>query len=202
MERPEQVEQPKSQVHETSARLFEAAMSADDPASRVRNNVTKEARSIADLFDYDKTKGQSFEKMEEGANRLSNDLKAVASDTNTYNRLLKEVAKDINAIPPRELPMTPEVKLSDIDPKTGTYKNAYIWINADSWDSHEAYRIVQPGNTLSQIAADSYAELTKVYDGESPRMSKSEYLQGIIKRNHITDPNKIKVGQVLNMSDF
>jgi hypothetical protein len=205
MERPEQVEKAaKSQDNDASVRFLEEVRSGDDPAARAKGaNMKKEAQAIADCFDFDKSKGAWTDKMDAGAKRLSGDLQQLAGDVPAYNKFLKEVAKDINAIPSRELPMTPEVKLGEVDPKTGSFKNALIYINADSWDSHEAYRIVQPGNTLSQVVKDCYDDLVKVkQDDGGMDISRADFMKKVMEKNHITNPDKIKVGQVLYMDRY
>jgi len=197
MDRTEQVEkQAGAQENDTALRFHDELNLAKAPM-----NISREAQEIANYFDYSKNDGRSSEAMADGAKRLSNDLQQLSGDIPAYNRLLKEVATNISNIPPGAMPMTPELKLGDIDPKTGSYKNAFVYINADSWDSHEAYRIVQPGNTLSQIIKDSYQDLLNIHE-DNLGMSRGEFMQKVIENNNIEDPNKIKVGQVLKMDRY
>jgi hypothetical protein len=209
MERPELAEQSiKADDNQTSLRLLESIRGDYDLAAGAKGvNIKKEAQAIGNCFDFDKT-GKSgadiSETMDKGANRLSADLQALNKNMPEYNKLLQDLAKKVDSVRSDYYPMSAELKLSDMDSKTGTYKNAFIWLNADSWESHESYRIVQPGNTLSQIAKDSYRALEKEQSDDGGKMSVTynEFLKGIIDRNKITNPDSLKVGQVLKMSEY
>jgi hypothetical protein len=174
-----------------------------DSARRI--NIDKEVQAIGDSFDFDKSNkagADITETMDKGAKRLSSDLQTLSANLPEYNKLLKDLAAKVESVRSDYMPMAPELKLQGFNAKTGTFKNAFIWMNADSWEGHESYRIVQPGNTLSQIARDSYRLLSEeLADGDmKPGVTYDEFYKGIMESNNITDPHNIKVGQVLKMS--
>ncbi|MBX9694946.1 MAG: LysM peptidoglycan-binding domain-containing protein [Cyanobacteria bacterium] len=133
---------------------------------------------------------------------MSSNLQRLAKDMPAYNSLLNDLQESIKSIKNTDYPATPELVLKDFNEKTGTYDQAYIYVHADSWDSHEAYRIVQPGNTLSQIATDSYNQKVADNDGNPLGYSRSDFQGFIVEKNGIEDPNMIKVGQTLKMYVF
>ena len=57
---------------------------------------------------------------------------------------------------------------------------------------------------LRDHKGDNKNELVKVYEDlpDGLNISRSDYMKGIIERNHIENPNKIRVGQLLKMSDY
>lgn len=189
--------------NESSVNLLNDVRANERPPRLPDNNYNKiEAQEIAAHFDQSKNEGRVSESMDDGALRLARNLMPLASDMPAYNAMLKDLQEGMKAIPTGDYPSSAELKLESFDEKSGTYKNAYIYINADSFDSHEAYRIVPPGNTLSQIAKDSYDEKVKSNEGQPLGYSLSDFQAFIIEKNGIINPDDIKVGDVLKMYVF
>lgn len=185
---------------EAASRMLEDLRPDDKTMTKLENNAIT-AQAIANHFDPSKNEGLSAYVTDEGASMLRSSLMGKANDMNSYNSILHALRDSLNAIPLTDFPGRVELKLKDFDENSGTYKNAYIYTHADSFDSHESYRIVQPGNTLSQIAKDSYDEKVAVNDGQ-PIYSLSDFQQFIIEKNGLKDQNQIKVGDVLRMYVF
>jgi nucleoid-associated protein YgaU len=159
-------------------------------------NVEKEARKIADAFNN----GNDPEKVVAGVNRLSSDLQALAGNTDKYNQLIKAVV----ARESDEPVSNPVIGLMDFNEKTRTWNSLSVWTyHLDGEDNYHhdqghlpAFRIVQPGNTLSGIAGEMSGQAPL----QSP-MTIAEYTRYLQKINNIENPNKIRVGQAIKLSD-
>ena len=202
----DKVEDPRivsAEGNETAKNLLEDAKPNDNSKEKSEKVTDKsDAEAFASFFDQQKSDGDLSARMDQGSIMLSLKLQSLAGpNMSEYNSFLNDLQESIKAIPNTDYPEKPELVLKDFDQNTGTYKNAYIYVHADSWDSHEAYRIVQPGNTLSQIAKDSYEEAVKVNEGPLG-YDLDTYKGFIIEKNGITDPDKLNVGDVLKMTIF
>jgi nucleoid-associated protein YgaU len=153
-------------------------------------NIEKESQAIADLFDYSKGDRKYSDAVVDGSERLSRDLKQLSGNIEDYNKLLKGVAEKI----PDEPAANPLIDFGDFNQSTGTWDRVSV-MAYDGLGNKTAYRIVQPGNTLSEIARDEKAAF--------PDMTTVEYTKYLQTLNSIENPDKIYVGQALRMrKDF
>lgn len=182
-EQPNQQERI-SEVPDITSQLFDA-IRGDDPARQL--NVASETEKITTLLGH----GTDPEYLERGVNLLSTDLKTLSNDIPKYNQLLKSVSENIWDEPVSN----PAMHLSDFNHKTGTWDkvtvNTYV---LDEGNKDQAYRIVQPGNTLGQIARDLKNDVNT-----DPNRTTADYLQYLQEINGITDANKIQVGQAIKL---
>ena len=163
-------------------------------------DIEKESQAVADIFDL-RNPGKYDEKITAGSERLSTDLRSLTGNMPRYNEFLQQVVDKI----PEEPAVTPFVESRAWNEKTRTWD----YVAVRSGDSFDAYRIVQPGNTLSEIARDTYRDflaLAKVFENEGQvRMtigsSYMDYMNRLVEMNKIEDPNKIHVGQAIKLRE-
>jgi hypothetical protein len=151
-------------------------------------DIEKESGAIADLFDYSKGNKKYGEAVKEGTQCLSSDLKSLSGNISEYNKLLQGVAEKI----PDEPAANPNLVLSNFNKSTGTWNNVSILAYGDQGYPTAAYRIVQPGNTLSQLAREEKETL-------APSQTTAEYVKYLQAINNIADPDKLVVGQAIRM---
>jgi hypothetical protein len=173
--------------HEAAENLRQSAF--EFASARPRLNVERESQSVANAFDLGKNPNHlSYtEKVIEGTNRLSADLMKLADTGNmsNYNKLLKASADKI----PDEPACNPGIHLDNFNPRTGTWDDVSIRAYVDG-EPHDVYRIVIPGDTISQIAKNATGEI--------------EITTSSLQRlNNISDKDvdKIKVGQAIKLRD-
>jgi LysM repeat protein len=162
---------------------------------QVRPNVENEIREVTNLLDFNKPAGPNqthADKVASGAERLSRDLKQLSDTISDYNKLLKGVADNI----PDEPVSNPLVHLGDFNKKTGTWNTVTIdtYHMSSEIPMQPAYRIVQPGNTLSGIAQEG-----KQFIKSQP--TTAEYVKYLQKLNNIENPDKIVVGQAIKLRE-
>jgi hypothetical protein len=149
-------------------------------------NVANETQKITELFGH----GTRSDYLEQGVNRLSSDLMHLSGNPEKYNNLLEGVSRGIWDEPVSN----PALVLQDFNRNTGTYNvvtvNTYDAEKGGNVD--QAYRIVQPGNTLSEIARD-------LKNDTGGTRSVGQYLQYLQEINGIPDASKIKVGQAIKL---
>lgn len=191
----------KADGQETAENLLNSIrMDAGFAAKAKPIDIENESQAVADLFDL-KTPGKYNDKITAGSERLSSDLKRMTGDMQKYNKFLQKVADKI----PAEPAVTPWLETMNWNEKTGTWDNVVV----RSGDNFDAYRIVQPGNTLSQIAFDTFRDFTdlaKVFDnGEQVKKeigsNYKDYMNRLVEINKIEDPNKIYVGQAIRLRE-
>lgn len=102
-------------------------------------------------------------------------------DMNEYNRLLEEVADAT-----RDSSHPFHLRLGTFNLETNTYDNVELWSEKQQF---VPYMIAQPGDTLSQIAAD----YNDTFDPSG------KYMEYLAQRNNLSDPNKIAVGQAISI---
>lgn len=188
-----------STEHDSSERLLDAVRSIDAAPKAKPINIEKESQAIADLFDLNVNHGNYSENITKGTERLSGDLRRLTGNMDKYNSLLEGVADKI----PDEPAVNPGIGLKHWNEETGTWDKVVV----GSGDGMAAYRIVQPGNTLSEIALETYkefAEMAEFYGAEKTFKKEvgadyKDYMKKLVELNKIEDPDKIYVGQALRM---
>lgn len=186
---------------EAAKNLLDDLRSSDSTQLAERSRKS-EAQAIASHFDQNKHKDDLSESSDDGALRLSLALQSLSKNMPAYNEFLNNLQDSFDDISTQGYPGRTELVLKNFDPSTGTFKNAFIYSHADSSDSHESYRIVQPGNTLSQIAKNSYDAKVAANDGKPLGYSLKTFEGFIVEKNGIQNPNDLKVGDVLKMYVF
>lgn len=153
-------------------------------------NVEKESDRIADNFN----RGNNAEKVTAGVNRLSTDLKQLSGDMHKYNQLLKAVADKGSDEPVSN----PVLDFQNFNNKTNTYDNVTVYTYHFDYGHKPAFRIVAPGNTLSQIAREMVGDFS---DGGSKAVSAQDYMSYLQRINNIENPDKISVGQAIKLRE-
>lgn len=152
-----------TQVHEEAHNALLA-----DALKEVKPTLDKSIEKITGHLDNQDTTA--------AAKALENTLMPLSGED--YNKVLKAV----NEKYPNNL------KLENWNDKTGTWDDVRLYSQSDL---HADYRVVQPGNTLTDYAAP-YAR-----DGGMEAMR--NYMLSIMDLNDIEDPDWILRGQVLAM---
>ncbi len=186
---------------ESAENLLEAVRAIDSfSAAQKPINIERESQKIADHFDLSKP-GNYSDKITAGAELLSKDLRSLSGNMEKYNRLLNKVQEKT----PEEPAVTPWIEMGSWNDNTGTWDN----VRVRSGDNFDAYRIVQPGNSLSEISVETYKDSRELAEalgiesnlkkemGENP----AEYMSKLVELNKIADPNKIYPGQALKLRD-
>lgn len=178
---------------QASVRLLDDVRSELSAANSKPMNIEKESQAIADLFDLGKNHNDYTQNIVSGSERLSADLGRLLGDQQKYNKLLESAADKI----PDEPAFNPGIDLADWNKDTGTWNK----VTVGSGDSLPAYRIVQPGNTLSEIALDTYHDFAQSAKsrGDNLGFSFQDYMKKVVDMNKIADPDKIYVGQAIRL---
>lgn len=162
-------------------RAQESRLSKPEPV-----NIEKESKKIADNLSH----GNNPDKISAAVNRLSFDLKQMAGDMAKYNELIKAVDFKVADEPVSN----PVLEYKNFNNKTGTWDNVTIYTYDLEKGDRPAFRIVQPGNTLSQIAKDMKGELPEP-------MTTARYMDYLQKINKMKNPNKIFDGQAIKLRE-
>lgn len=143
-------------------------------------DIAKEALKVVSLLDENKAG--------EAAVALSKDLIRLKGDE--YNTLLFSVyASHKNG-------GGAQMTLEDYNQKTKTWDKVEIKSGSHPEpDIYDYYRIVQPGNTLSQYAVDWLGKTASQKDIR-------EWTKFIAQANKIPNPDRIKVGQAIRTGIF
>lgn len=196
MERPEVNEVPQTGVTEgedTRALLANEAFGSQMESNRVADDTA--ASDIEQKADYISLQldcapqnwppGATDLNLRLAMDSFSGNLRQLeGQDLEKYNRLLEEVADNTaDSSHPFRL------VLGEMNDKTGTYDN--VEVLATKQGDCPVYRIVQPGDTLSAIA--------KQYVPPKMMDDPSVYMRSLAESNRIADPNKIFVGQAIDL---
>ena len=152
--------------------------------------IEQMSSQIADKFDLNKTK-DIWDSLRNGSQALSEDLQKLSGNMEKYNELLLAVKHRI----PGEPAANPYINLEDWNSKTGTWDNVSVTI--PTWIPGDAVRIVQPGNTLSEIARDKWNGDKGTWKSDSMSYNYMDFMNELVRLNKIQNPNKIEVGQAI-----
>jgi hypothetical protein len=147
----------------------------DCKSSSSKINVASESNKIARLLEW----GEDSPRISEAAQRLSGDLKKLSGNMKDYNLLLKGISYKISDEPAAN----PSLGMDDFNAKTGTWDKVTINTYTEDGIHKPLLRVVQPGNTLGQIALDSKSSVKDLQE-----MNKE-----------IVDPGRIFVGQMIRV---
>ncbi len=149
----------------------------NDAKSRLTEDAYKDAKSLGDQINERPHTQQHITNV---MSEISKELENRAGNMQDYNAFLLTVASETSHRPTSDY----HFELKDWNANSGTW-NCVELLTQDN----AVFKVVQPGDTLGRIA--------QYYQPDYE--DRSQYMDRLAKVNKIQDPNKIIVGESINL---